>query len=109
MAHPHSIGRPLILLITWATLLARIAIAEPADPPLQGLPERPIELPVMACEALTSRSFAPVQQVTFRIASASIQPRQAGRMELCLVKGYVAPQVQFALYLPAKAFTGRYL
>lgn len=101
--------RQLLFRIIWATLLAPSVIAQPADPPLQMLPERPIELPVMACEALASRSFQPVQEVTFRLTSASLQAPQAGRAEMCLVKGYVAPQVQFALYLPTKTYTGRYL
>ena len=104
-----ALAAALLFMISSATLISPPAAAQAAGPALQGLPERPIELPVMACEALTSRSFTPLQQVTFRIISASVQPAQAARAELCLVKGYVTPQVQFALYLPTKSYTGRYL
>ncbi len=99
----------LLITLTGAALLSPTAMAQTASPPLQPLPERPTELPVMTCEALASHAFAPVQDVVFRILSASVQPAQADRAELCLVKGYVAPQVQFALYLPTKTYAGRYL
>jgi hypothetical protein len=100
----------ILIMITVAAQLLQSAMAEPfADPPLLALPERPIELPTMTCEALASHGFASVEQVTFRIMSASVRPPGPGRAEFCLVKGYVAPQVQFALYLPTKTYTGRYL
>jgi Tannase and feruloyl esterase len=100
---------PLLILATVFTLLPQAVTAQSASPPLQSLPDRPVELPVMACEALASRTFAPVQQVIFRVISAAVQPAQGQRAQFCLVKGYVAPQVQFALYLPTQSYTGRYL
>jgi tannase/feruloyl esterase len=107
----------LLVALGASTLLSpTAAIAQPeappsqsGGPPLQSLPDRPIELPQMTCEALSTHPFASVQQVTFRIMSATVQSAQPGRAEFCLVKGYVAPQVQFALYLPTKSYTGRYL
>jgi feruloyl esterase len=99
----------LLIMLTVATQLLQTARAESAGPPLQALPERPIELPVMACEALASHPFASTEEVTFRIMSAAVQPAGPEHAEFCLVKGYVAPQVQFALYLPTKTYTGRYL
>lgn len=83
--------------------------AEMAEPQLVPLPERPTERPVLSCDALAAHTFTPSQQVAFRIFSAEITPAAAGRAEFCVVKGYVAPQVQFVLYLPTKAYTGRYL
>jgi hypothetical protein len=92
----------LLVLNLWRT-----ALAQSAGPPLEPLPERPVELPVIACEALASQAFT--AGVVFRVMSAVVQPARADRGELCLVKGYVAPQVQFALYLPTRSYTGRYL
>jgi len=97
----------LILIAAMAGLLSQVAMAQSAGPPLEPLPERAVELPAMSCEALAARSFT--ADVTFRVMSAAVQPAQADRGELCLVKGYVAPQVQFALYLPTRSYTGRYL
>jgi feruloyl esterase len=96
-------------LIAGLALLSRATAAESDGPPLLELPERAVESPVMACEGLATHSFASVQEVNMHILSASIQPAQPGRAEFCVVKGYVAPQVQFALYLPTKSYTGRYL
>jgi feruloyl esterase len=89
--------------------LPQVAAGQSDGPQLLELPERPVELPVMGCEGLAGRAFASVQQVTFRAMSASVQAAQGGRAEFCVVKGYVAPQVQFVLYLPTRSYTGRYL
>jgi len=97
----------LVLIATIAGLLSQVGMAQSAGPPLEPLPERTVELPVMSCEALASHPFT--ADVTFRVMSAAVQSAQAGRGELCLVKGYVAPQVQFALYLPTRSYAGRYL
>jgi feruloyl esterase len=63
----------------------------------------------MDCAALTSHPFPITDGVAFKLLSAAIQPPTPTRAELCLVKGYVAPQIQFALYLPTKTYAGRYL
>jgi hypothetical protein len=102
-AHPVIHAILSTLLVLWS----QTAPAQSAGPPLEPLPERPIELPVLACEALTSHAFT--TDVALRVMSAAVQPARADRAEFCLVKGYVAPQVQFALYLPTKSYTGRYL
>src|ERR1041384_685739 len=90
----------LALISIVIVLLWRTALAQSAGPPLERLPERPVELPVMACEALISHAFT--ADVAIRVMSAAVQPARADRGEFCLVKGYVAPQVQFALHLPTR-------
>ena len=44
-----------------------------------------------------------------RIQSAVIEPKSAERAEFCVVKGYVAPTIQFELRLPTRQWSGRYL
>jgi feruloyl esterase len=104
----QAVWLTLLILLGWGPRHAP-ASAHAIDPPLVPLPERAIELPVMACEALAARAFAPTPEVAFRIISASVRPVADQHPEFCVVKGYVAPQVQFTLYLPTKTYSGRYL
>lgn len=73
------------------------------------LPQRQIELPLMTCDALVSHAFPQAAQVAFRLVSASVRAHSPGGAEFCVVNGYVAPQVQFVLYLPTRTYAGRYL
>ncbi len=73
------------------------------------LPQRPVERPVMACSALLAHSFPQKHRVTVRLISASVRTKAPGGRQFCVVKGYVAPQVQFVLYLPTRTYAGRYL
>lgn len=72
------------------------------------LPERPAIPPVMACGDLASRDFLGIAGAPTRISSAQVQTRDGGQ-EFCLVKGMIAPQIQFELHLPTRSYTGRYL
>src|SRR5689334_4720871 len=76
----------LLLVGAAAMLSSWPAAAASPGPPLEPLPERPIETPVMPCEALASHDFT--SEVVIRVMSATVQPTQADRGELCLVKGY---------------------
>ena len=73
------------------------------------LPERSIVAPAMECAALVAKDFSHVREGPARIQSAAVEPAAAQRAEFCLVKGYVAPSIQFELRLPTRTWTGRYL
>lgn len=74
-----------------------------------ALPPRALVPPVISCDALSGRGFGRVAEGPARITSARIEPAAGERAEFCLVKGYVAPTIQFELRLPTKTYTGRYL
>ena len=61
--------------------------------------------PVISCGQLTSRDFRDVPDAPTVILSAA----QAASGAVCQVTGYIAPQEQFQLTLPASGYTGRYL
>jgi feruloyl esterase len=89
--------------------LSALAAAQSGNAQLIPLPQRHIELPVMACGALVSHAFPQKRDVAFQLLSASVGTRSPGGAEFCVVKGYVAPQVQFVIYLPTRTYAGRYL
>src|SRR5581483_536413 len=104
-------SRPQLAPRRWLRLLAAAAVTVGlwwASPPgvaagqssaaeLIPLPQRQVELPVMACGALLPHAFPQVDHVTFRLLSASVHAKSPGGAEFCVVNGYVAPQVQFVL------------
>jgi hypothetical protein len=93
---------------TWG--LTGAAAAAPAPPPvLAPLPPRAVVRPVADCAALSKAELRIKGGPVFKIASAMVEPAREGRAEFCLVKGYIAPQVQFELRLPTASWTGRYL
>ena len=61
--------------------------------------------PVISCGQLASRDFSDVPDAPTVILSAT----QAASGADCQVTGYIAPQEQFQLTLPASGYTGRYL
>jgi feruloyl esterase len=111
----------LVVLFVIAELFAAFAARSgaavqtpPPGPPARAvdyvpLPARAVIAPTIDCAALAGRSFAEVKQGPARVVSAQLEPAANGRAEFCLVKGYVAPTIQFELGLPTKTYTGRYL
>ncbi|MEO6339997.1 MAG: tannase/feruloyl esterase family alpha/beta hydrolase [Caulobacteraceae bacterium] len=83
--------------------------AQAAAPEMTPLPPRPVTRPVADCAALARQELRVPGGPAFKIASAAVEPAAGERAEFCLVKGYIAPQVQFELRLPTAAYTGRYL
>lgn len=83
----------------------------PASDPTRmlALPARSDIAPVMACGALAQEDFTAIPGAPTTIGSAATEAASAGRAEFCLVKGIIAPQIQFELRLPAHGYTGRYL
>ena len=73
------------------------------------LPPREAIVPVIACADLKRVDFGQLAEAPTRIASAEVIPASQGAQELCRVRGYVAPQVQFQLDLPTTTYAGRYL
>jgi Tannase and feruloyl esterase len=72
--------------------------------------------PRLACAALARPQpgggvpdFGAIAGAPTRVASAAVVARTATAPEVCDVRGYVAPQVQFELKLPTTTFQGRYL
>lgn len=83
--------------------------ASPSPVEMLPLPERAVVRPVKDCAALAREDFTTIQDAPTSIASATVEPASADRAEFCLVRGIIAPQIQFDLRLPTKTFTGRYL
>src|ERR1700722_2934801 len=73
------------------------------------IPDRSAVMPILDCAKLVQHDFSTVAESPTRVQSAADEPATAERAEFCLVKGYVAPTIQFELRLPMKSWTGRYL
>ena len=84
---------------------AQTAPSPPA--PLMALPERGTIPPVMTCPDLAKRDFLNIEGAPSRITSTKAESKNGE--QFCLVKGIIAPQIQFEFHLPAKSYTGRYL
>jgi hypothetical protein len=111
-----SVGAALLVM---ATLLAMTAfppapVRAQTAPATAGvdmvtLPERSVVAPVVECATLLGKDFSHVSEGPARIQFAAVEAATSQRAEFCLVKGYVAPSIQFELRLPTKTWTGRYL
>ena len=73
------------------------------------IPDRSAVMPILDCANLVQHDFSTVAEAPTRVQSAAIEAATAERAEFCLVKGYVAPTIQFELRLPTTRWTGRYL
>ncbi len=111
-----DLGTHALLLATAAALLGcGVAHAQaqgstaPAPVRWIALPPRPIVTPVVSCETLARQVFDRDLASPARVLSAKIVPASSARAEFCSVKGYVAPTIQFELWLPTRGYTGRYL
>lgn len=73
------------------------------------LPERAEVLPIVSCDALAHRAFDGATDAPARVLSAETVAATTDRAEFCLLKGYVAPTIQFELHLPTHGYRDRYL
>jgi hypothetical protein len=73
------------------------------------IPARAAVMPVLDCAKLVQHDFSNIEEAPTRVQSAATEAATAERAEFCLVKGYVAPTIQFELRLPTSRWTGRYL
>lgn len=83
------------------------ACAGPAS--LIPLPSRAVIRPVISCTELAAPVTVEQEGIAFRVRSAVIVPASAGKAEVCLVRGYAAPQTAFEIRLPTNTYTGRFL
>src|SRR3569833_3234095 len=90
-------------------LLCACSASAQSDSPLMALPARSQIAPQMACGEMMHLAAAEAGGVTYRLASATVEPAVEGRPAFCLIKGYVTPQTEFELRLPLSGYTGRYL
>jgi Tannase and feruloyl esterase len=92
-------------------LLCGLVAAAPSAPAVDmaALPVRATIAPALDCAALVQHDFSTVTDAPARVQSATIEAGSGERAEFCLVKGYVAPTIQFELRLPTRQWTGRYL
>ncbi len=74
-----------------------------------ALPARATIEPVTSCAALSGRAFDHTLDSPARVLSATVVPARGKKPPFCLVKGYVAPTIEFDLWLPTRSYTGRYL
>ncbi|MGH2896701.1 MAG: tannase/feruloyl esterase family alpha/beta hydrolase, partial [Solirubrobacteraceae bacterium] len=64
----------------------------------------------MDCASLaTDPDFVTIRDNPTAIASATVVPASSTNPEYCDVKGMIAPQTHFEMYLPTKSWHGRYL
>jgi hypothetical protein len=73
------------------------------------IPDRTAVMPVLDCAKLMQHDFSSIEEAPARVQSAVTEAATAERAEFCLVKGYVAPTIQFELRMPTTRWTGRYL
>jgi hypothetical protein len=105
---------PIIIVISAMLALSSLASAPiraqatPVTVDMVPLPDRPAIAPVLPCAALAGKDFSHLEGPA-RIQSSVVEPAAGERAEFCLVKGYVAPTIEFELRLPTKTWTGRYL
>jgi len=83
------------------------ACAGPAS--LIPLPSRAVIRPVISCTELAAPVTVEQEGIAFRVRSAVIVPASAGKAEVCLVRGYAAPQTAFEIRLPTNSYSGRFL
>ncbi len=95
----------------WLGLVFQTARANGPALPVHytALPARAALAPVMSCAALAGRAFDRVLDSPARVLSTTLLPAHGNKPPFCLAKGYVAPTIQFDLWLPTRGYTGRYL
>ncbi|MCW3836988.1 tannase/feruloyl esterase family alpha/beta hydrolase [Sphingomonas canadensis] len=91
-----------------AAALAGVQAAPRPPVVFTPLPERAEILPVMGCDALAAQNFLGIEGAPARITATELQTRENGR-QFCMVRGIIAPQIQFEFHLPLRGYTGRYL
>lgn len=74
-----------------------------------ALPKRLTVTPVINCGTLAGEAFDRHLASAASVLSARVVTVQGRRQRFCLVRGYVAPTIQFSLWMPTEGYTGRYL
>ena len=76
---------------------------------MRRLPARPRVAPVIACADLVNKDFSGIIGAPARVQSATVGREARFPAKFCVVRGYVAPTIQFRLDLPMTRWGGRYL
>lgn len=74
-----------------------------------ALPKSLTISPVLDCAKLSGQAFDRHLASAASVLSARVVTLKGRRQRFCLVRGYVAPTVQFSLWMPIEGYTGRYL
>lgn len=69
---------------------------------------RPVT-PAADCKALETRDFTTIQDAPTQITEAKLVDAGGGLPAMCLVKGYITPQVGIELRLPIENWNGKFL
>ncbi|MEV4678705.1 tannase/feruloyl esterase family alpha/beta hydrolase [Actinomadura sp. NPDC049382] len=103
--------RPALLIV--GTLMAVLMTVTAAQAVTGRTPARAgTTTPTAAavpCQQLTGLDLTALPDAPTRIISATHVAATADKPAYCQVKGYVSPQIQFELRLPAQGWTGRYV
>lgn len=101
----------VLTLAAAAMFLVALSAAGAQRPTIQmvPMPARAAIQPVVSCASLATLDLTGVAGAPTVVRSARLEHFGARQTQFCLVKGYVAPQVQFELHLPTHGYTGRYL
>ncbi len=65
--------------------------------------------PASRCLALAWRDFSTIKDAPTQLVSASIVADAQGAPAICVLNGFVAPQVGFRIWLPLDSWNGKYL
>jgi pimeloyl-ACP methyl ester carboxylesterase len=85
------------------------ATGQPAQPSVQQTRAQVGIQPRLECRQLIRTDFATTPGTPARILSAQDVTPPDGGYPYCLVRGYIAPQIQFELRLPTQTYLGRFL
>ncbi|PEQ13578.1 hypothetical protein B2G71_04385 [Novosphingobium sp. PC22D] len=98
---------PRTVALGIAVLLAAIAVALP--PSIEARAAEPAPgASAEACSALRGARFDLPREMPVLIGSAELVAASALRPEICRVRGYVAPNTNFELALPATGWNGKF-
>ena len=65
--------------------------------------------PVSRCFRIAWGDFSTLKDAPTQIVDTSIRPASAGSPGVCVVNGFIAPQVGFRMWLPLDAWNGKYM
>ncbi len=77
--------------------------------PAEALPVRPVTAPRLSCKELVRTDFSGIAGAPAHVSSATVGRAADGSATFCIVRGYVAPTIEFQLDLPTAGWSGRYL
>lgn len=92
-----------------AAAMATTALCVLGLPSVVQAEELPTVAPVMECSELLSVDFTTVEGAPARLSTAELAASADGAPATCVVRGYVASDVNFEIRLPVEGWTQRFL